>query len=326
MTPGHHLSKRHGISDYLAITSPQPAGFIYVETDRYLPSAEPSIADSDSNEEVKEKLRAWAKEPLEEVKFLRRIVEGRPDEGDGFSPEESGKMKGCVVYAPFHLSPRVFNVYLDLVKEAAGPALWKCIKGWRYLLQGKGQGVVEQMLAENEEAWVSNLLGLKGLGEGCQAWCFDVGVDNHRDGTGPMEAVGELIRAVRAREDEDEGGDREGRRVKFVLSTYTSSRFRSNASILSHTTQHTTNFSTNTTPRPPRQTPPLSYIPPPIPHLAFNNVIPLIRHIRLHEVLGRLQRVHRLSHSLRHPQYPNRLIPFPRPRVRLLSRQSHVRE
>jgi len=247
MTPGHHLSKRHGISDYLAITSPQPAGFIYVETDRYLPSAEPSIADSDSNEEVKEKLRAWAKEPLEEVKFLRRIVEGRPDEGDGFTGEESGKMKGCVVYAPFHLSPRVFNVYLELVKEVAGPLLWKSIRGWRYLLQGKGQDVVEQMLAENEEAWVSNLVGLKGLGDGCQAWCFDVGVDNHRDGTGPMEAVGKLIRAVRAREDEDEGGDGEGRRVKFdgqgrrvkfVLSTYTSSRFPSNASIVPHTTHN----------------------------------------------------------------------------------------
>ena len=234
MTPGHHLSKRHGISDYLAITSPQPAGFIYVETDRYLACAEPSIADSDSNEAVKDKLRAWAKEPLEEVRFLRRIVEGRPEGGDGFTGEESGKMKGCVVYAPFHLSPRVFNVYLELVKEVAGPLLWKSIRGWRYLLQGKGQDVVEQMLAENEEAWVSNLVGLKGLGDGCQAWCFDVGVDNHRDGTGPMEAVGKLIRAVRAREDEDEGGDGkgrrvkfdgQGRRVKFVLSTYPSSRF-----------------------------------------------------------------------------------------------------
>ena len=85
MTPGHPLSKRHGISDYLAITSPQPAGFIYVETDRYLPSAEPNISDSDSDEDVKGKLKEWAKEPLEEVRFLRRIVEGMPEGGDAVS-------------------------------------------------------------------------------------------------------------------------------------------------------------------------------------------------------------------------------------------------
>ncbi|KAI4647437.1 uncharacterized protein J4E79_010295 [Alternaria viburni] len=215
MTPGHHLSKRHGISDYLSITSPQPAGFIYVETDRYLSSAEPSISGSDSDEDVKGKLREWAKEPLEEVRFLRRIVEGTPEGGDGFTGEESGKMKGAVVYAPFHLKPRVFDVYLEIVREVAGPQLWKCIKGWRYLLQRKGEGVVAKMLKEDEESWVSNLVGLKGLGDGCQAWCFDVGVDNHRDGTGPMEAVGGLIKAVRTREEKE--GDGDGKKVKFVL-------------------------------------------------------------------------------------------------------------
>jgi len=242
MTPGHHLSKRHGISDYLSITSPQPAGFIYVETDRYLASAEPSISDSDSDEDVKGKLRQWAKEPLEEVAFLRRIVEGRPEGGDGFTGEESGKMRGCVVYAPFHLTPRVFDVYLELVKEVAGPQLWRKIKGWRYLLQGKGEGVVAKMLKENEESWVSNLIGLKGLGDGCQAWCFDVGVDTNRDGTGPMEAVGGLIKAVRAREEKEEGGD--GKRVKFVLSTYMPPPFPAHTS---HNPQYPVTSLTNMT-------------------------------------------------------------------------------
>jgi len=247
MTPGHHLSKRHGISDYLAIASPQPAGFIYVETDRYLASAEPSIQDSDSDEEVKEKLRQWAKEPLEEVRFLGRIVERMPEEGDGFTPEESGKMKGCVVYAPFHLPPKIFTIYLDLVKTLAGPQLWKCIKGWRYLLQGKGDGVVAKMLQENEAGWVSNLLKLKELGDGCEAWCFDVGVDNHRDGTEPMEAVGRLIDAVRKRE-QKEGGGGDGKKVKFVLSTYMSSPFlgiRADHVALSFLTCHVTNYTAN---------------------------------------------------------------------------------
>jgi L-rhamnono-1,4-lactonase len=156
----------------------------------------------------------WAQEPLSELKFLRRIVERCPQDGDGFTPENAEKMKGCVVYAPFHLPPRLFNAYMVLAREIAGPELWRRVKGWRYLLQGKGEGVVAKMLEEDEESWVQNLCSLKGLGEGCRAWCFDVGVDNHRDGVGPMEAVGRLIRKIRKRE-EDEGHEV---RVRFVLS------------------------------------------------------------------------------------------------------------
>jgi hypothetical protein len=215
MTPGHMLAKRHGISDYLAITSPQPAGFIYVETDRYLPSASPpAITSTDSDEAISSKLREWAKEPLSELKFLARIVEGRPDEGDGFVEGEHAKMKGCVIYAPFHLPPRLFNAYMRLAREVSGPRLWARVKGFRYLLQGKGPGVVAAMLAQDEESWVRNLCALKELEGGCEAPCFDVGVDTHRDGTEPLEAVGRLIESVR-RFEESEG--QEGR-VRFVLS------------------------------------------------------------------------------------------------------------
>jgi hypothetical protein len=215
MSPGHPLAKRHGISDYLAITSPQPTGFIYVETDRYLPSAEAlDTKESDSDEDVKAKLRTWAKEPLDELRFLARIVEGTPEEGDGFEESEAGKMKGCVIYAPFHCTPRVFNAYLHVAKEVAGTRLWQRVKGFRYLLQGKGDGVVSNMLQQNEESWVQNLCALKELGGGCEAWCFDVGVDTHRDGEEPMKAVGKLIAAVRQYE-EKEGHKN---RVKFVLS------------------------------------------------------------------------------------------------------------
>ncbi|OAG15035.1 hypothetical protein CC77DRAFT_488468 [Alternaria alternata] len=214
MSPGHHLAKRHGISDYLTITSPQPSGFIYVETDRYLPSAEPpSINESDNDEDVKAKLRTWAKEPLEELRFLARIVEGKPEEGDGFVESEAKKMKGCVIYAPFHCAPRVFKAYLDVAREVAGPKLWQYVKGFRYLLQGKGDGVVAKMLQESEESWIQNLCALKRLEGGCEAWCFDVGVDTHRDGEEPMKAVGKLIAGLRQYE-EKEGHEN---RVKFVL-------------------------------------------------------------------------------------------------------------
>jgi len=217
MSPGHHLAKRHGISDYLTITSPQPSGFIYVETDRYLPSVEPpSINESDNDEDVKAKLRTWAKEPLEELCFLARIVEGKPEEGDGFVESEAKKMKGCVIYAPFHCTPRVFKAYLDVAREVAGPKLWQYVKGFRYLLQGKGDGVVAKMLQESEESWIQNLCALKRLEGGCEAWCFDVGVDTHRDGEEPMKAVGKLIAGLRQYE-EKEGHEN---RVKFVLSKF----------------------------------------------------------------------------------------------------------
>ncbi|XP_014552940.1 hypothetical protein COCVIDRAFT_108986 [Bipolaris victoriae FI3] len=220
MTPNNPLAKRHGISDYLSIaSSPPPTGFIYVETDRYLPSPIPSdISSSPSSEkeieEAKQKLSQWAAQPLEEIKFLRRIAEAKPDDGDGFTPQEADKMLGCVVYGPLHLSPVLFRIYLELAEQTAGPKLWSKVVGFRYLLQGKGDGVVQRMLQENEESWVNNLSVLR-RGNSGKGWAFDVGVDINRDGTGPMEAVGKLI--ARVRQEEKKEGVEEGKGVRFVL-------------------------------------------------------------------------------------------------------------
>ncbi|KAE8823070.1 hypothetical protein PTNB85_10249 [Pyrenophora teres f. teres] len=131
MTRGNILAKRHGISDYLAITSPPPQGFIYVETDRRLPSTEPNIPDSASSSEIRKELELWAKEPLDELRFLRRIAEGTPEEGDGFTQEHGSRMFGCVIYAPFHLTPTVFNEYLATAKHVAGERLWSKVVGFR---------------------------------------------------------------------------------------------------------------------------------------------------------------------------------------------------
>ena len=218
MTRGNFLAKRHGISDYLAITSPPPQGFIYVETDRRLPSPEPSISDSTGDTEIRTELESWAKEPLDELRFLRRIAQGTPEDGDGFTEQEDAdRMFGCVIYAPFHLAPRVFNIYMTIAKEIAGERLWSKVVGFRYLLQGKGEGAVSKMLTERGEWWDSNLCALKELEGTSDAWCFDVGVDTHRDGMEPTEAVASLIKRVRAHEDR-EGAS--GKRVKFVLSKF----------------------------------------------------------------------------------------------------------
>lgn len=226
MTPNHFLAKRHGISDYLSITSPQPTGFIYVETDRYLPSFSPSDVPSsflstdnstptpEEKEQAKAKLAEWAKQPLEEIKFLRRIAEGQPAEGDGFTAAEAEKMKGCVIYGPLHLAPPLFSTYLEIAEETAGPVLWGKVVGFRYLLQGKGEGVVAKMLSENQDGWVRNL-GMLRQGRGKNGWSFDVGVDIHRDGYGPLDAVVGLIRKVR--EVEESEGVEKSRGLRFVI-------------------------------------------------------------------------------------------------------------
>jgi L-rhamnono-1,4-lactonase len=55
MTPGHFLAQRHGIAEYKTATSDAqapPYGFIYVETDRALPSRFPDISTAATQEEM----------------------------------------------------------------------------------------------------------------------------------------------------------------------------------------------------------------------------------------------------------------------------------
>jgi L-rhamnono-1,4-lactonase len=215
--PGHFLAKQHGISDYKTVTQSSPAGsslsgFIYVETDRYLPAKSPNISSNASKEEEKTALDTWAKAPLEELKFLRRIVEDRPEEGDGFAEGEGKLMKGAVVWAPFHLSPSLFQTYLEMAEVAAGEKLWERIVGFRYLLQGKEEGEVKKLVSTDD--WIANITSL-GSGRGGRGWAFDVGVDIHRDGPDPLGAVGEMIKKVR--EQEAQSGQEKGP-VRFVLS------------------------------------------------------------------------------------------------------------
>ncbi|KAH7394429.1 hypothetical protein BKA66DRAFT_300402 [Pyrenochaeta sp. MPI-SDFR-AT-0127] len=210
MTEGHQLARRHGIADYKAVANPKPSGFVYVETDRYLPSTSPEIDAGDSEESRKRKLAEWAKEPLEEVKFLRRIVEDKSQEGDGFESGDGDLFKGAVIWAPFHLPPTLFSDYLNLAEQTSGPALWQRVAGFRYLLQGKGEGEVKR-LVESED-WLNNIVPLRNGRDG-KGWVFDVGIDTHRDGVEQAEHVGAMINEVRKRE---EASSQHGH-VRFVL-------------------------------------------------------------------------------------------------------------
>jgi L-rhamnono-1,4-lactonase len=212
MTAGHQLAKRHGISDYTAVTDPVLVGFVYVETDRYLPSPQPDTSGSESESEQRRKLREWAEEPLEELKFLRRLVEGKGQEGDGFERGDGAMMKGCVVWAPFNVSKSLFGIYMQIAEEIAGPELWKRVVGFRYLLQGKADGEVRRLISNDD--WLDNIASLS-QGRNGNGWAFDIGVDTHRDGDEVLEVVGDMIEEVRRRE-EKSGGKKQ--RVRFILS------------------------------------------------------------------------------------------------------------
>lgn len=202
MKPGHFLSKRHGINDYLAIADASVKGFVYVETDRYLPSSTPDFDTGDVNE----KLLQYAHEPFSELNFLKRIVEGVTEDGDG--GDGAGTMKGCVLWAPFHLPPPTFTQYLNIVQDIAGPSLLDGkIVGFRFLLQGKKPGEVEALVSS--EVWLSNIVSLDKARAG-KGWTFDVGVDIHRDGEEGLKAVGGMIKEVRRR----------GGAGRFILSEY----------------------------------------------------------------------------------------------------------
>ncbi|KAF1993935.1 hypothetical protein P154DRAFT_47590 [Amniculicola lignicola CBS 123094] len=216
MTPGFPLAKRHGITDYLSTTttSPiQPSSFIYIETDRYLPTPTPPISLSDLPEKtdhVLRELEKWAHEPLQELRFLRRMVEGTFQNGDGFNPQDGGKMAGCVIWAPFHLPSVFFRLYLERAERVAGPALWERVVGFRYLLQGIKQEEELRRLVESE-AWLTNLASLR-TGRAGKGWTFDIGVDAHSGGVWQLEVVADMVDRIRGIEGNGEQG-----RVTFVL-------------------------------------------------------------------------------------------------------------
>jgi L-rhamnono-1,4-lactonase len=221
MTPGHRLAKRHGISDYHTATSSspvKPAAFIYVETDRYLPAPRPEITEEeledartrDDYQVTTQKLANWAHEPLEELRFLRRIMEGKPEEGDGLQPGDGDKMVGCVIWAPFHLPAALFDFYMGIAEQVAGRQLWQRVVGFRYLVQGiKDETTFRQLVGS--ENWLRNILRLRS-GRGGRGWAFDIGVDTHGSGVWQVEAAADMVEKIRTMEADAADG-----RVTFVL-------------------------------------------------------------------------------------------------------------
>lgn len=160
---GNPIANQRSVEEYREATSnvANLRGFIAIEADR--------VHDLAAGE------AGW-EEPLAEVAWLRRVVEGKPREGEGHASGDGDLCLGIVPWAPLPSGPEVMARYIDKVKEVAGPEAWPRIRGFRYLLQDKphGTGIEEPFIQSLK------LLGKMGL-------VFDLGVDQHRRGKQQLE-------------------------------------------------------------------------------------------------------------------------------------------
>ena len=175
MTPGMPLAKPHLLQDYHLASSNTPSdshfptqvtGVVYIETDvRYdAPSSSDDVA-------------TWARGPLDEILFCRRIVEGQ------HGAQDSRTLLGIVPWAPVDQPTSTLEEYLTLAKDMAGPQAWPRVKGFRFLLQAIPERERFERLVFSD-AFVDNLKLL-----GRRGFSFDVGVDQHSAGIWQLEAM-----------------------------------------------------------------------------------------------------------------------------------------
>ena len=176
MTPGMPLAKPHLLSDYrrasrqdVDYTSDvEVDGVVYIETDvRYDPPTG--------------EVSAWAKGPLDEITFLRNLVEGRYNERHG------KLLQGLIPWAPMGQPLSTLDDYLRLAEEKAGEMTWRRIKGFRFLLQ----------FIVDRERFKSIVLGYDFINNlttlGRRGFSFDIGVDQRSGGVWQLEIVAKAM-------------------------------------------------------------------------------------------------------------------------------------
>ncbi|PNY24412.1 L-rhamnono-gamma-lactonase [Tolypocladium capitatum] len=187
-TPAHPLAGQHSLDEYKQATKSAPSllGFVFVETDRKHDLAAGAADGS-----------GW-EQPLNEVRWARRIALGQPRDGEGHAADDAQLCLGIVPWAPLPSGPAVMERYLDEVKEVAGEA-WPKVKGFRYLLQDKPHGtMMEQDFIDSLK-----LLGRRGF-------VFEVAVDQHRRGKKQLDEVVAMV-------DRAHDGVPEDEKVTFIL-------------------------------------------------------------------------------------------------------------
>lgn len=182
MTPDMPLSKPHIPADYCKASMQDGSaslGAIYIETDvRY--------------ESPTEDVATWAKGPLDEISFLRDIVEGR------YGEEYESLLQGFVPWAPVDQPTSVLMEYLRLAEERAGPTTWQRVKGFRFLLQFiSDKNKFDNLVFSHD--FISNL---KLLGK--RDFSFDIGVDQRSGGSWQLESMAEAMKLTHKDVSEDE--------------------------------------------------------------------------------------------------------------------------
>ncbi|GAM87424.1 hypothetical protein ANO11243_054480 [Dothideomycetidae sp. 11243] len=173
------LAKRHELQDYhKAIREHQPSAIvpttraIYIETDRRYLFQEPLP--------VKE----WATGPLDEIKYLRSVVEEESQDAD--------MLAAIVLWAPLDRGEAVFHEWLELAERSAGPPTWQKVKGFRFLLQAiRSSAEFEKLVLS--EPFIRILAKLGSIDRG---FAFDVGIDQHHGGVWQLEVWQEVLQRV----------------------------------------------------------------------------------------------------------------------------------
>jgi L-rhamnono-1,4-lactonase len=193
MPPGMPIAKAQEPSHYLSAaklsnddtSNFEVQGFVFIETDvRYDPP--------------KGDVSTWARQPLDEITFVRKIVEGASGE------VASRLMLGIVPWAPMDQSPSVLDQYLQLAQARVGQATWKKIKGFRYLLQS----IVDQKEFETLVLGDEFISNLKMLGQ--RGFSFDIGVDQRSGASWQLDAMAQAMELAHADVDENN-------RVTFII-------------------------------------------------------------------------------------------------------------
>ena len=154
------FQSQHSITEYRAALSSSTKssslrGFIFIETDRIS-----GLTEQD-----------WT-HVLDEVSFLTCIALGEPIPGEGHDHADRDLCLGIVPWAPVPAGADVLSRYMRLVRERTRTdAVWRKVRGVRYLLQDKPAGTMLK------EGFVE---GLKWLGR--EGLVFDLGVDARSGG------------------------------------------------------------------------------------------------------------------------------------------------
>lgn len=194
MTPGNPLVRPHLLEDYRRAARQerreiQPQcmqdtiveKLIYVETDaRYNTPTGANITE-------------WASGPIDEIKFLRAIVESEAEN------EATALLGGIVLWAPMHQPTNVLEAWLRLAEETAGPKTWRRVKGFRFLLQSFTEPAQLREVLEARPWFVRNLRLL-----GRRNYIFDVTVDPSTAGVWQLESVAEVLRKAQEGISEEE--------------------------------------------------------------------------------------------------------------------------